>query len=205
MGICSTKVAITDYKKGEMMPLMKVLKDESLKETIPVVYMKLGKAYTQDRMVYVITKEFRITLSTGESVVVPKGFVCDGASGLEKIQDVCRKYGVDFDGVPDFGNGWVFHDYLYYTHKFVSGKTCSRKTADAILEAVMEKDSSIWANLFGTVYKEGVTLAHLFGNASFKSSFNIAGRVSLTSDEVDELVKAMDGVSEPVSEPLSES
>lgn len=50
-------------------------------------------------------------------LVVPDDFLTDGASGC----------------APDYGAAWVFHDWLYATHRFDSGQDCSRETADKLM------------------------------------------------------------------------
>jgi len=53
-------------------------------------------------------------------IKIPKGFLCDGSSGG-----------------PDFGHGWLFHDYLYSTHK-IGDKPCTRHEADDIMIDILK-------------------------------------------------------------------
>ena len=57
-------------------------------------------------------------------VFVPVGFLTDGSSGG-----------------PDFGRSWLFHDWLYATHKFTSGQVCSRGDADEVMEKVLQHEN----------------------------------------------------------------
>lgn len=57
-------------------------------------------------------------------VLVPAGFLSDGASG----------------GAPDISSAWVFHDWLYATHRFTSGQHCSRTEADRVMWKVLRND-----------------------------------------------------------------
>jgi len=71
---------------------------------------------------YVTTSEF--SYRKGEFYVeVPRGFLTDGSSGG-----------------PDYGNSWIFHDYLYATHCFTSGQSCTRQQADSVMEAVLRNE-----------------------------------------------------------------
>lgn len=74
--------------------------------------------------------EYRyVTLSKGiyrygkYLIVVPPGFLTDGNSAG-----------------PDFGEAWLFHDWLYATHKFTSGQKCSREQADKILGQIYDQE-----------------------------------------------------------------
>lgn len=58
-----------------------------------------------------------------EEVIVPAGFLTDGSTGG-----------------PDFGRSWLFHDYLYATHKFASGEPCTRHQADKVMERILRTD-----------------------------------------------------------------
>lgn len=62
-----------------------------------------------------------------QEVEVPKGFLTDGSSGA-----------------PDYGRSWLFHDYLYATHKFTSGQACTRQEADDVMERVLRHEKLGW-------------------------------------------------------------
>lgn len=49
-------------------------------------------------------------------VTVPKGFLCDGSTKS-----------------PDFGSGYLVHDFLYAVHRFDDGSPCTREQADDIM------------------------------------------------------------------------
>lgn len=68
---------------------------------------------------YVTTSHFRYC--KGDYIInVPKGFLTDGSSGG-----------------PDYGSSWLFHDYLYATHRFTSGQPCTREQADSVMEEIL--------------------------------------------------------------------
>lgn len=56
-------------------------------------------------------------------ICVPKGFLSDGSSGT-----------------PDITFAWVFHDYLYATHRFTSGQECTRKEADDLMVTILKRN-----------------------------------------------------------------
>lgn len=61
-----------------------------------------------------------------QTVTVPTGFACDGATFA-----------------PDKGNGWKFHDWLFYWGKFTGGDRCTFTQANMILYDVM-KEEGYW-------------------------------------------------------------
>ena len=72
---------------------------------------------------YVTTSPSRCRYDDKE-IIVPVGFLTDGCSGG-----------------PDFGRSWLFHDWLYATHKFSSGQLCSRKEADEVMENILNHEN----------------------------------------------------------------
>lgn len=72
---------------------------------------------------YVVTKPFRVTMSDEKQVVVPVGFLSDGATGA-----------------PDTGVSWIFHDYLYAYQKWLNRKPCSRKEADQLMSMILKQE-----------------------------------------------------------------
>lgn len=69
---------------------------------------------------WVTLGESRWTCKSGEVIVIPKGFLSDGSSGG-----------------PDIGFSWLFHDYLYATHK-IGDRECTRKEADNIMATILK-------------------------------------------------------------------
>lgn len=74
----------------------------------------------------------------GILVHVQKGFLSDGNSGG-----------------PDYGSAWLYHDYLYASHKFDSGEDCTRVQADDLMAEIMEfeRNSVIYTKIFILVSK----------------------------------------------------
>ena len=82
------------------------------------------------------------------NIIVPKGFLTDGSTGG-----------------PDYGTSWMFHDYLYSTHKFSSGQDCTRKEADNVMVEVLKHER---LNLYRRVViklTNSITLGWLFRKA----------------------------------------
>lgn len=73
---------------------------------------------------WVVESPFECTTPDGQRIVVPVGFLSDGSSGG-----------------PDIGTGWLFHDWLYATHLFDDGSTCTREEADRIMYDLLNKDN----------------------------------------------------------------
>lgn len=71
---------------------------------------------------YIVTSPY-ILKWYDKTLVVPRGFVTDGSSGG-----------------PDYGTSWLYHDYLYSTHKFSSGEYCTRADADRLMADVLATD-----------------------------------------------------------------
>lgn len=69
---------------------------------------------------YVVETPFLYTRNDGQTVQVPAGFYSDGSTLS-----------------PDVGFSWIFHDYLYTTHEFTSGKLCSRQEADNVMVDIL--------------------------------------------------------------------
>ena len=55
-----------------------------------------------------------------ETITVPKGFLTDGSSGA-----------------PDYSDAWLFHDWLYRTHK-IEDRVCDRQEADKIMIDILK-------------------------------------------------------------------
>ena len=71
---------------------------------------------------YVTVSEF--SYSNGDRRInIPPGFLTGGSSGG-----------------PDYGSSWLFHDYLYATHRFTDGKACTRVEADEVMEIVLKNE-----------------------------------------------------------------
>ncbi len=72
------------------------------------------------RYSWVITSPY--TYENGDEYIkVPRGFLSDGSTFS-----------------PDTGNGWIFHDYLYSTHEFSTGDSCTRVQADRVMLNVLK-------------------------------------------------------------------
>ena len=62
----------------------------------------------------------------GKAIYIPKDFKTDGATA-----------------VPDKGISWLYHDYLYTTHRFSSGEECTRRDADNVMIDIMREKENI--------------------------------------------------------------
>ncbi len=78
-----------------------------------------------------------------EHLVVKEGFLTDGATGG-----------------PDWKSSWLFHDYLYATHRFSNGKECERKEADRVMQNVLQQEKEedkILESTYATLFKWSVS------------------------------------------------
>jgi hypothetical protein len=80
------------------------------------------KSVTDTCYKYVIYKPYEIRWRN-KIIRVPIGFLSDGATGA-----------------PDIGTAWIYHDYLYSTHRFTSGEECSREEADLLMKIILERE-----------------------------------------------------------------
>lgn len=71
---------------------------------------------------YIITTEYKLTYED-KTLIVPPGFKSDGAS-----------WG------PDNTDAWVFHDYLYVTHRWSVGGECTKDEADAVMRDILNQE-----------------------------------------------------------------
>lgn len=71
---------------------------------------------------YVVLSEFSYKEDDYE-IIVPPLFLTDGSTKS-----------------PDIGYSWVFHDYLYNTHEFTSGQSCTRKQADEVMHKILVQE-----------------------------------------------------------------
>jgi len=55
-----------------------------------------------------------------KNIIIPIGFLSDGSTGG-----------------PDYSDAWLFHDYLYRTHK-IRDKNCTRQEADNIMIDILK-------------------------------------------------------------------
>jgi|SRR6056297_532561 len=105
----------------------------------------------------------------GDKVIkVPRGFLSDGATKA-----------------PDYGSAWVFHDYLYATHKFTSGQECTREEADQVMYNILKHERlNVYAfifkmfirmnpfNIFTKAWENsGKRGLHVFGNKEINNSY----------------------------------
>jgi len=71
------------------------------------------------------------------NLTVPRGFLSDGSTMS-----------------PDYGWGWLFHDYLYRFHQWDDGTPCSQQDADNLLADVEAYEGhTIFAKLIRCVSK----------------------------------------------------
>jgi hypothetical protein len=63
------------------------------------------------------------------TITVPTGFLTDGSSGP----------------FPDWGRAWLFHDWLYASHRF-DDRPCTRQEADKILLKLIRHDNFYYAS-----------------------------------------------------------
>lgn len=83
---------------------------------------------------YVVVDEHTLQWR-GHSVCVPAGFLTDGSSGG-----------------PDYGRSWLYHDFLYATHKFSDGAPCSRAQADRLMREVLAAENHrVYSRVFGVL------------------------------------------------------
>jgi len=66
------------------------------------------------------------------TVTVPESFLTDGATGG-----------------PDYGCSWIFHDWLYATHKFDNDVECTRREADEVMSIILDNER---LNLYQKVF-----------------------------------------------------
>lgn len=77
--------------------------------------------YRKTRNRYKWVTEGEATWLHGNTEIkVPKGFLADGSTGG-----------------PDFSIAWLFHDYLYRTHK-IGDRPCTRQEADNIMIDILK-------------------------------------------------------------------
>jgi len=114
----------------------------------------------QTKYRWVITSNYRYE-NNSHIVEVPKGFLSDGSTFS-----------------PDFGSGWIFHDYLYASHNFCDNKECGRIEADQIMIDILKNTkydgfiSTYYAYMFsGLVY--AMSYYNLF--YSFSDAWNSSG------------------------------
>ncbi len=81
------------------------------------------KVYKSQGYCWVVTEAFEYE-NDGKKIIVPKGFLTDGASGG-----------------PDYGCSWLFHDWLYANHKFHdSSEDCTRQDADFVMTCILDNE-----------------------------------------------------------------
>lgn len=76
-------------------------------------------------------------------IEVPVGFLTDGSTMS-----------------PDVGMSWIFHDYLYSTHKFSNGNPCRRVEADRVMISVLKntKYNHKVLSLYSSLYAGAVSM-----------------------------------------------
>ena len=76
-------------------------------------------------------------------IEIPEGFLTDGST--------CS---------PDFGTGWIFHDYLYSTHEFCDSKCCERCQADQVMINILRNTgyNSLASTYYASLYSSTVSL-----------------------------------------------
>lgn len=84
----------------------------------PITQEELEQVKSTTRYKWVTEGEY--TWRNGDiEINIPKGFLCDGSSGG-----------------PDFGHAWLFHDYVYATHK-MGDRECTRMQADDLMIEIL--------------------------------------------------------------------
>ena len=76
-------------------------------------------------------------------IIVQEGFLTDGATGG-----------------PDYRCSWLFHDYLYSTHRFSNGRECERKEADQVMQNVLKQereDGKLLESTYAACFKWSVS------------------------------------------------
>lgn len=94
---------------------------------------KLHKPFT-----IVITEKYVYSDDNGNQLTVPENFMCDGAS-----------YAFDI------GCSWIFHDYLYATHKWDNGTDCTFHQANRVMSNVLQDERN---RLFRAIFLTGLRL-----------------------------------------------
>lgn len=76
-------------------------------------------------------------VSETEKIIIQRGFLTDGSSGG-----------------PDNGFSWLFHDFLYCTHK-IQGRQITRQEADKILFEIMkfERANKVYRQIVKAIFK----------------------------------------------------
>jgi hypothetical protein len=81
---------------------------------------------------YVILTPYRYEFEN-RVVLVPRGFLTDGSTES-----------------PDYGSSWIVHDFIYATHKFLDGTSCTEKEANEIMIQINQQSNpSTW---YGSLY-----------------------------------------------------
>ena len=84
---------------------------------------------------YVVTEPYKY-IREGKEINVEKGFLTDGST--------CSL---------DFGSAWLFHDYLYATHKFSTREDCTREEADQVMQTILERENLGYKSLILKTFK----------------------------------------------------
>ena len=121
------------------------------------------KKYDLYGFCWVVTREY--SYENGDDyITVPIGFLTDGASSIG----------------PDTGCSWIFHDYLYATHKFSDGRDCSREAADQVMVNILHQEAQdaekTYQRLFYMGYKtvvSWITYYNVF--SAFSSAWESSG------------------------------
>ncbi len=121
------------------------------------------KKYDLYGFCWVTTQEY--SYENGEDLItVPIGFLTDGASSIG----------------PDAGCSWIFHDYLYATHKFSDGRECVREDADRIMVNILHQEAQEAEKLYQRFFYMGyktivswITYYNIF--SAFSSAWESSG------------------------------
>lgn len=85
---------------------------------------------------YATCGECSWTRENGEKIIIPKGFLTDGLTGG-----------------PSVGFSWLFHDWLYATHK-IGDRIITKKEADKIMCQILKYErASILRKFVGFIFK----------------------------------------------------
>jgi len=112
------------------------------------------------RYTWVITSPYTYE-DDNNYINVPAGFLTDGSTFS-----------------PDFGNGFIFHDYLYSTHEFSNGEECERVQADRVMLNILRNTryESRFAGFYAAMYGGVVSMVSYYNPPyAFSSAWASSG------------------------------
>ena len=112
------------------------------------------------RYTWVITSPY--TYENGnEYINVPAGFLTDGSSFS-----------------PNFYTSWIYHDYLYSTHEFSNGESCTRVQADRVMLNILRETeyTNRYAGFYAAMYAGVVSMVSYYNPPfAFSSAWASSG------------------------------